>query len=347
MTRQRAPKPAAQRSTRSRSGGSGRAPIDAETDAEPVLRSTGVQAERRPKRAAAPTIAPASTAARATATDTKDIQQRATSALICYYHPAVDRSTLKQKQQWAEFFGTTKQRLAFWENRLAEAIGTFRRGAVPLPAAPDGKEIPLKSANGVQQASVQLTALHGYDLQQLKASLLAKCHRPLDHVPYGAHGLWGMYREGFKWAVTEILSGKMDASGRKAAAVLKAVGVKINATTIYYGARVHLDEERTVVRSPLKPSSGHLILPVEFIEKLRNWVGALRAMNIKVGSSMVLGAVNVTVKGHPIADQFKHGEARRDWYKRFKRMCAFPKQVKPKRIELSRAKWCTSKNIAM
>eukprot|EP00966_Prymnesium_polylepis_P035502 824509-Prymnesium_polylepis.1 len=75
------------------------------------------------------------------------------------------------------------------------------------------------------------------------------------------------------------------------------------------------------------------------MEKLRLWVGALRAMNIKVGSSMVIGAVNATIKGTPLADRFKHGEARYDWYRNFKRACAFPKQSKPKRIELSRAKW--------
>ena len=175
MTRKPAAKPAAQRSTRSRSGRPGRAPIDAETEAGPVLRPPDEQAERRPRRAAAPTLAPA-TAARATATDTKDVQQRATNALICFYHPAVDRGVLKQKLQWAEFFGTTKQRLAFWEDRLSDAIGTFKRGAVPVPAAPPGKVIPLKSDDTVEPP--QLTALHGYHLHDLKQSLLAKCNRP-------------------------------------------------------------------------------------------------------------------------------------------------------------------------
>eukprot|EP00966_Prymnesium_polylepis_P033763 784896-Prymnesium_polylepis.1 len=59
---------------------------------------------------------------------------------------------------------------------------------------------------------------------------------------------------------------------------------------------------------------------------------------------MVLGAVNVTIKDSPFAARFKHGAAGQDWYYAFKRMCGFPKQIKPKRIELARAKWCTSKN---
>ena len=53
-------------------------------------------------------------------------RQRATSALICFYHPSVDRSERREKQDWASFFG-------------------IKRGAVPVPAAPNGKVIRLVS----------------------------------------------------------------------------------------------------------------------------------------------------------------------------------------------------------
>ena len=61
-------------------------------------------------------------------------------------------------------------------------------------------------------------------------------------------------------------------------------------------------------------------------------------MYIKVGRSLVLGVIYVLIKDTPISEKFKYGEARRSFWTSFKRSQKFPKQCKPKRIELARAK---------
>jgi hypothetical protein len=125
------------------------------------------------------------------------VQERTTAAIICYYHPAVaTTSELREKKDWAEFFGVTKQRFGFWEEKLAESIGPFQRGAVPVPAPPEGKTIPLISE---ETEDVVITELHGINLADLKADLASRCTRPLDAVTYTARGAFIVRRTNGAW----------------------------------------------------------------------------------------------------------------------------------------------------
>ena len=67
-------------------------------------------------------------------TDTKEVERRATSAIICFYHPSVDKSERPQKKQWAEFFETTKERFKFWEIKLDASIPRLTQA--PSTASP-------------------------------------------------------------------------------------------------------------------------------------------------------------------------------------------------------------------
>eukprot|EP00966_Prymnesium_polylepis_P250348 5788877-Prymnesium_polylepis.1 len=213
-----------------------------ENEPSAVLRDSEEPAEPRAKRTARPLVAPPPPA-RAPPRKSDEIERLATAAIICFYHPKVDRSTVQTKLEWAEFFGTTKQRFSFWEVRLVESIGPFKRGAVPVPAAPAGKVIKLITDETAE--APPRVELHGYNLAELKQTLSQRCTRPLDSVPYGKKGPWGMYREGFKWGVSEIVEGRLDKSGRKAAAVLNAIGVGISCYPMFHGAVAHLYEERS------------------------------------------------------------------------------------------------------
>ena len=149
-----------------------------------------------------------------------------------------------------------------------------------------------------------------------------------------------------QWGVHEIISGQLDKGGRKAAQVLNAVGVNISCYPLFHAARAHLAEKRTEVRSPIK-NGGSRFLSAIAIEKLHDWVAALRAMRIKVGRSLVVGTVKVMVKGTELEEKFADDELASNWYKSFKVTAGFRKDSKPNRIELSRAKWCTAKNVKL
>eukprot|EP00966_Prymnesium_polylepis_P287540 6641051-Prymnesium_polylepis.1 len=119
MPRRAAPAAEASRSTRCRTRLNSSPPKEAADATEPVLPTAEEPKAARVQRAARPVFAsPPGT----TRTDTKTIEDLATRALVCFYHPAVDRSVRSQKQDWAEFFGTTKQRFMFWERKLADSI---------------------------------------------------------------------------------------------------------------------------------------------------------------------------------------------------------------------------------
>jgi hypothetical protein len=133
---------------------------------------------------------------------------------------------------------------------------------------------------------------------------------------------------------------------RKAEDVLRAIGVKISDSVLVRGASTHRQSGATSVATPAKAGID-AILPKEALEKLRVFVRALRAMNIKVGRSLVLGTVNLMILGTNVTEKFKEKEARDGWYKSWKRMNGFRKEASIKRIELSRAKWCTAKNIKL
>ena len=312
------------RATRASGSSHDPAPAPGAEAESPVLCGSEEPGLRRPMRAARP-AAPLVTSACRTSTSTTE--RLATAAIICFYHPEVDRSERPQKQQWADFFGVQRPRFAYWEKKLSESIGAFKRGAVPVPPAPEGKVIKL-----ISDEAVPLLELHGYNLADLKAQLQSQCTRPLDELAYGRHGAWGMYREGTKWAIGEIAAGRLDKGGRKAAAVLNEIGISISCYPLFHGAVDHLANGHAVVKSPTKCGSTEQCwgyLPIEAVERLRTWVFCLRALNIKVGRSMVVGAVNQMIKDTPIAEKFKRSAAGKGWYSSWKRAMKFPRQATP------------------
>ena len=164
-----------------------------------------------------------------------EVGKRAQGAVVCFYHPDTDRSVLKSKKDWADEWDVEKMRFDYWENTLRSdgMLVSVERGAILLPLRdlPDGSKKGYAKAaateGGTTLKCVQV-AVHGYNLEELKAQLEKGCHRVGDDVQYGSHGLTGMYREGIKWAAAEVVAGRLPWSGHKAAEVLKAVGLHVS-----------------------------------------------------------------------------------------------------------------------
>ena len=153
-----------------------------------------------------------------------------------------------------------------------------------------------------------------------------------------------MYREGIKWAAAEVVAGRLPWNGHKAAEVLKAVGLHVSGDPINRVAKsAETDGDDPIIGSPNK-AGGTFHFPVEAREKLFRWAAALRALGIRVGRSLVLGSVKFLVKGSNLEETFSDLEAARRWYFSWKKSIGV-KEGKVKRIEISRKKWCTAKNI--
>ena len=114
--------PASGRSTRSKAGKPAAAPAARQKAPAPVLSGSEATREPRPKRSLSFAAPPPPSEPR---TSTKLVQERATAAIICYYHPLVDKTERSQKAQWATFFNVEKPRFAYWEGKLAESLAAL------------------------------------------------------------------------------------------------------------------------------------------------------------------------------------------------------------------------------
>ena len=94
---------------------------------------------------------------------------------------------------------------------------------------------------------------------------------------------------------------------------------------------------------PSKP--GRQLILGELIEhRLEMLCLVLREMRIPIFQSMVLGYANALIRGTELEDMFKHREIRRHWYYHWLGRCSRLKTGNVRPLEITRAKWATSKN---
>ena len=83
-------------------------------------------------------VRPASDKASRARATSEETAMKSLNAVLCYYHPGVNRAVLKTKLHWATEWGTTKQRFHFYESQAFDdnLIATYQAGTLPL-AEPD------------------------------------------------------------------------------------------------------------------------------------------------------------------------------------------------------------------
>ena len=154
-----------------------------------------------------------------------------------------------------------------------------------------------------------------------------------------------MYREGVKWAVESMHTGNLRKDGRRASELLALMNIKVSDTTLHLKLREYvasLEPDVTVVNVQTPCRTGQRAkLPMRYEVQLVEFVQKLRALNLKAGKSLIVGAANHLIKGTELADLFKDKQVTYAWYYSFRNRYGI-KMKNQVRLEMDRKRWTTS-----
>ena len=247
---------------------------------------------------------------------TDSASKRATLAVRAFYSP-VTSSAFRSKAAAANAFDVSRQMFRHIEKELevSGVLSNIKSGHLPPPRLPDVHDngsVTTPSAPGTIE----------FDMATVEAAIKAKCTRPGDNVKYGTHGLVGMYREGVKWAVQSMHTGNLRKDGRRASELLALMNIKVSDTTLHQKLREYeasLEPDVTVVNVQTPCRTGQRAkLPMRYEVQLVEFVQKLRALNLKAGKSLIVGAANHLIKGTELADLFKDKHVTYAWYYSFR-----------------------------
>ena len=262
-------------------------------------------------------------------------QKQALQAVRAYYSPQ-SSNLFRSKSDAAAAFGISPQLFYNYEQEMhnSGAVSLILEGRIESPNMPDNFE-----------SSAEHTWPSPSELDNIKSSLQGKCTRLGDDVKYGSHGTVGLYREGIKWAVEAMHAKKLPRDGRRASKVLASMGISVSKSSLHSKLLKHQESAATVntICSPLR-SGPATAIPRRYELQLVQYVQTLRALKLKAGKTLLVGAANYLIRDTDIADRFKHREVRQGWYYAFRRRWGI-KVKNQTRLEMDRARWTTSSHM--
>ena len=269
-------------------------------------------------------------------------QKNAFLAVRAFYSPAT-ADQFSSKSEAAAAFGVSRQLFRVYESELSssgvlEEIQGGKLPDVPLPSS--DASTTNESAPGTATCTSSDPRL---DMDKVKEQLAAQCCRLGDSANYGSHGTVGMYREGLKWAVELMHKSVLPRDGRQASRLLATIDVHVSHMTLHSKLREVEDQDELCILTPRKAGIQSKI-PYRYELELAKYVQTLRALKLKAGKSLMIGAANFLIRETSYAELFKSKEVRYGWYYSFRQRWGI-KVKNQTRLEMDRARWTTANHL--